>query len=168
MEFGLAIGFIIISLVALKLCRQCAGIVAVIYFLAIIYIAFISREPAPYLRYSFNPFGAVKRGLEFGCGVLQGIFSCDIRVTSWVSLKGIILNILLFVPFGYLLPTLFPQLKWWQVILLALTFSLCIEFLQLLTRLGYADIDDMINNTCGAAIGFLCCSLFLKPCSTTL
>ena len=111
MEFGLAIGFIIISLVALKLCRQCAGIVAVIYFLAIIYIAFISREPAPYLRYSFNPFGAVKRGLEFGCGVLQGIFSCDIRVTSWVSLKGIILNILLFVPFGYLLPTLFPRLN---------------------------------------------------------
>ena len=77
-------------------------------------------------------------------------------------MEGIILNILLFIPFGYLLPSLFPRLRWWQVILLGLVFSLCIELLQLITKLGYADVDDLINNTLGAAIGFLCYKLILE------
>ena len=75
---------------------------------------------------------------------------------------NIILNILLFLPFGYLLQTMFPRLRWWQVILLGLAFSLCIELLQLITKLGYADVDDLINNTLGAAIGWLCYKLILK------
>jgi hypothetical protein len=28
--------------------------------------------------------------------------------------------------------------------------------------MGYADVDDLINNTLGAAIGFLCYKLILK------
>ena len=48
------------------------------------------------------------------------------------------------------------------MILLGLAFSLTIELLQLITRLGYADVDDLINNTLGAAIGFLSYKLFLN------
>lgn len=133
-----------------------------VYLIAIIYLAFISREPAPYLRYSINPFGAARRGLEFGGGLISGLLHGDVKVTNWTSLEGIILNILLFIPFGYLLPSLFPRLRWWQVVLLGLAFSLCIELLQLITKLGYADVDDLINNTLGAAIGWLCYKLILK------
>ena len=45
-------------------------------------------------------------GLEFGGGILKGILTGGIKIANWLSLEGIILNILLFVPFGYLLPTL--------------------------------------------------------------
>ena len=136
--------------------------ITTIYFLAVVYLAFISREPMPYIKYSIDLFKAAQRGLEFEGGVLSGILCGDVRVTSWQSLKGMLLNILLFVPFGYLLPSLFPSKRWWQVILLGLVFSLTIELLQLITRLGYADVDDLINNTLGAAIGFLSYKLFLN------
>lgn len=160
----LAIGFIVLSVLLLRkaLSKRLTVWFSVVYLLAITYLTFISREPAPYLRYSINPFGAARRGLEFGGGLISGLLHGDVRVANWASLKGIILNIMLFIPFGYLLPSLFPRLCWWQVILLGLAFSLCIELLQLITKLGYADVDDLINNTLGAAIGFLCYKLILK------
>ena len=171
MEIGLATGFIIITLLVLKKRRRNAGIISVIYILAIIYLTFISRELMPIHHYSINPFGAARRGLEFGGGLISGLLHGTVKITNWAELRNIILNILLFIPFGYLLPTLFPRLRSWHVILLGLAFSLCIELLQLLTRLGYADVDDLINNTFGAAIGFLCYKLVLKDkapfCQTT-
>ena len=160
----MATGFIAFSVLLLKKASSKRLMVwlSMAYLLAIIYLAFISRESVPYLRYSINPFGAARRGLEFGGGLISGLLHGDVKVTNWTSLEGIILNILLFIPFGYLLPSLFPRLRWWQVILLGLAFSLCIELLQLFTRLGYADVDDLINNTLGAAIGWLCYKLILK------
>ena len=164
MEIILAIGFIIISLIALK-CNNSRILriaTCIVYAAAIVYLAFISREPMPIHHYSINPFGAARRGLEFGGGLIQGIFSSTVKITNWAELLNIILNILLFIPFGYLLPSLFPRLRWWQVVLLGLAFSLCIELLQLITKLGYADVDDLINNTLGDAIGWLCYKLILK------
>ena len=162
MEIGLATGFIIIILLVLKKRRRNAGIISVIYILAIIYLTFISREPMPIHHYSINPFGAARRGLEFGGGLISGLLHGTVKITNWAELRNIILNILLFIPFGYLLPVHLPRLCWWQVILLGLAFSLTIELLQLITKLGYADVDDLINNTLGAAIGFLCYKLILK------
>lgn len=162
MEIGLAIGFIIFSLLALKLHRRCIGIISVFYLIAIIYLAFISREPMLVHHYSISLFDGARRGLGFGGGVLAGLLHGNVKITNWLELRNIILNILLLIPFGYLLPTLFPRLRWWQVILLGLAFSLTIELLQLITKLGYADVDDLINNTLGAAIGWLCYKLTLK------
>ena len=164
MEIGLAIGFVAFSVLLLKKSpsKRVAFCLSAVYVAAIIYLAFISREPMPIHHYSINPFGAARRGLEFGGGLIQGIFSGTVKITNWAELRNIILNILLFIPFGYLLLSLFPHLSWWHVILLGLTFSLCIELLQLITKLGYADVDDLINNTLGAAIGWLCYKLILK------
>ena len=169
MGITLAIGFIVISILLLRYSasRKQLYCLSVIYLLAIMYLAFISREPVPYLRYSINPFGAARRGLEFGGGLISGLLHGDVKVTNWTSLEGIILNILLFIPFGYLLLSLFPKLRWWHVILLGFAFSLCIELLQLLTRLGYADVDDLINNTLGAAIGSLCYRILLQQKGAT-
>ena len=127
MEIGLATGFIIIILLVLKKRRRNAGIISVIYILAIIYLTFISREPMPIHHYSINPFGAARRGLEFGGGLISGLLHETVKITNWAELRNILLNILLFIPFGYLLPSLFPRLRWWQVVLLGLAFSLCIE-----------------------------------------
>ena len=164
MEIGIAIGFIVFSILLLKKSpsKWIAGCLSMIYVAAIIYLAFISREPMPIHHYSINPFGAARRGLEFGGGLISGLLHGTVKITKWAELRNIILNIMLFLPFGYLLPTLFPRLRWWQVILLGLVFCLCIESLQLVTKLGYADVDDLINNTLGAVIGFLCYKLILQ------
>lgn len=76
-------------------------------------------------------------------------------------------NILLFVPFGFLLPLLKRKLtNIKQLLLISTTVSFCIEFIQLIgsllihTLYRYADIDDIIANVVGALIGFMLIKLF--------
>jgi glycopeptide antibiotics resistance protein len=89
-----------------------------------------------------------------------------INLTSQ-DLKTSLLNILLFVPFGFGLPFI-TKFSLRKVILLGLLFSLGIEIMQILT--GYlakvtfriADINDLIFNTIGAAIGVLFFAKFTR------
>ena len=63
-------------------------------------------------------------------------------------------NILLFVPFGFL-GISFEKLKsakfLFPIFILGISF---VEFLQFFTKRGFAEIDDVILNTIGVAIGF--------------
>ena len=66
--------------------------------------------------------------------------------THWAE---IITNIILFIPLGFLL----GRLVGWKGILIAAVMSAAIEIVQLITHLGLFEIDDIIHNTVGAAIG---------------
>ena len=63
-----------------------------------------------------------------------------------------VLNILMFIPFGYLLPH-FVQIKTWKIVLLGLVFSLIIETSQLIFHVGFFQVDDLIDNTIGGVLG---------------
>ena len=64
-------------------------------------------------------------------------------------------NILAFIPLGFFLPFLVRQMQYiWKVILCGFLFSTIIEFVQYLFHLGWCDIDDIINNTMGVALGY--------------
>lgn len=68
----------------------------------------------------------------------------------------IVLNILLFMPLGGLLPHVHPCFqKSLRTVLAGLIFSCSIEAMQYLTKLGLSEIDDVINNTLGTLIGYL-------------
>jgi len=126
-----------------------------IYLAALSFLAFLVRTPQPVIRYNYNLFQGLHTGIEFGGGMIQSLLSGKLHIRSWYYIEGILLNILLFVPVGYLVPSLFSGMrKWWRILLFACCFSLLIEMLQLITRRGMADIDDIINNTIGAAIGY--------------
>ena len=64
-----------------------------------------------------------------------------------------LLNILLFVPFGYLLPQV-KTLRWFQVVGFGFLLSLMIEGSQLVFCFGVFELDDLAKNTMGAGIGF--------------
>ena len=64
------------------------------------------------------------------------------------------MNIVGFVPLGFLLIAAFQKLKWWQVILTGFLISLSIESIQYFFKLGVAEFDDIFNNTLGVAIGY--------------
>jgi len=64
-------------------------------------------------------------------------------------------NIGWFVPFGFLLPILLKRESFLKVIVIGLMFSLAIESLQFIFRIGVAELDDLILNTLGTAIGYL-------------
>ena len=59
-------------------------------------------------------------------------------------------NILVFIPFG----ALFPGKRWRALLLTAVLFSAGIETIQYAFNLGWCEIDDVICNVLGAAIGF--------------
>lgn len=66
-----------------------------------------------------------------------------------------ILNIILFMPLGFLLPTIWPQFRTIKnTACTGFFFSLAIELSQLLNH-RITDIDDLLMNTLGAIIGYL-------------
>lgn len=70
--------------------------------------------------------------------------------------RQILLNVLMFVPFGFLLPLKHPKLGFCGVFVLGLLVSLSIELLQpILNPVRSSDITDVITNTLGAVIGYL-------------
>lgn len=69
----------------------------------------------------------------------------------------IIMNILMFIPWGLLLPLSFERFKRNKtVILTTAIISISIEMLQGVTTIGTFDVDDIFGNVLGAEIGFAC------------
>lgn len=64
-------------------------------------------------------------------------------------------NLAAFLPFALFLPLLFPRLRRFSRFLLCTAcISLAIELLQFAMLTGACDIDDLLLNTAGAALGF--------------
>jgi len=64
-------------------------------------------------------------------------------------------NIAGFIPLGILLPLLFKKLRTaFRTIVMVFLFSLAFETAQLLLILGVFDVDDLLLNTLGGAIGY--------------
>lgn len=67
-----------------------------------------------------------------------------------------ILNIIFFIPFGFLLPALWEKYhSLRKTIFSALTFSLIIEFGQLFIKFRATDINDLAMNVLGGILGWI-------------
>lgn len=65
-----------------------------------------------------------------------------------------LLNVMLFLPLGFLLPVLCPGFeKFWKTALFGLCLSLLIELLQIFTFRA-TDINDLMTNTAGTILGW--------------
>ncbi|MGN0373801.1 MAG: VanZ family protein [Enterocloster sp.] len=71
-------------------------------------------------------------------------------------LLNIVGNVAAFMPFGFFLPIISRRSKkWYNTVMFGFVFSLILESLQLVSRVGSFDVDDMLLNTIGAALGFI-------------
>lgn len=69
-------------------------------------------------------------------------------------IEQLLLNIIITMPLGFILPIIFKDLrKWSKTLMCVMLIILCIETLQYFTGRS-ADIDDLIMNTIGGNIGF--------------
>lgn len=81
--------------------------------------------------------------------------------------KNSILNVVLFIPLGIMLPLLWNKFKTLKCTLLfGFGMSLAIELLQTLTFRA-TDVNDLITNTFGALFGFLCAKVLLQSFPST-
>ena len=122
-----------------------------LYMAFLVYYLFFADwyEHAPGVNYEMQknlvPFLEIRRSIRMlQDGYTRGAF---------LNLVG---NVVGFMPFGFFLPIITRRLRhFYKVVLLALCFSLAVETIQLLSRSGRFDVDDVILNTAGAAIGYL-------------
>ena len=82
-----------------------------------------------------------------------------VHLTDYVRKRAMLLNhvgnVALFIPSGILLPVLYKKLDgFWKTLAAGVGISLIIEILQLPFSSRISDIDDLILNAAGAAIGY--------------
>lgn len=104
------------------------------YTFLVIALTILIRETGAAFRFELVPFWSYR-------DYLNG--------TDKTLLSEIIANIVMFIPIGILTGSIWGQKSAW----LAMGFSTIIELLQLITKRGLFEFDDIIHNTLGALIG---------------
>lgn len=108
----------------------------VVYMVVLWNFAFFSREPGS------------RVGIDWELFETWG--------TSISSQSYVIENIIMFIPFGVLFPAGMPIFrKIWVCIPTGALFSIFLEGMQLVTKRGYCQLDDIATNTLGTIIGWV-------------
>lgn len=80
-------------------------------------------------------------------------------IIAGVNLIG---NIALLVPIGFLLPFIYPNVKWKSSLFIAITAGFSIEIMQVVLGVGIFDIDDILLNALGVMIGYWAFLIFAQ------
>ena len=98
------------------------------------------------------------------------LFSCYKRSFfegDRVLLKSTLQNIVMFVPFGFVLSAILnTKHRFIVTLIISFVLSLFIETCQLLLKSGIFELDDLFNNTLGALIGIAVYLIIGKICRT--
>ena len=119
------------------------------YLLLLGYAVFFSsgfgREEHADYRYNLTLFQEIGRYYNFG-----------MRTGSWrLFWWNVVGNVCVFVPFGAFLPALFTKCqKFFSVLLFTVELSFVVEIIQLITKIGSFDVDDLLLNTIGGILGY--------------
>lgn len=131
--------------------RRIVAILAFLaYLLLLAYLLFFSSTYGRTLemgyRYNLKPFLEIRRGIEHIDTVGYGYVL--------VNIAG---NIAAFMPFGFLLPLITERrMHTGKVLCYSFLLTICAETIQLLSRTGAFDVDDLILNTAGGVLGYWC------------
>lgn len=134
-----------------KIVRFTGIILFIFYMILLVYCLFfsekygrVSETNIPY-RYNLIPFVEIGRFWKYREQL--GDFAFFINVFG---------NIIGFMPFGALLPVISKKMNFSiVVILLGFGMSFSIEVVQLITKVGCFDVDDMLLNTIGTSLGYV-------------
>lgn len=111
----------------------------VMYLLINLYETILFRKPYPTVEYKLELFWSYKRAFQGNSFLF----------------RQIVLNILLYVPFGFLVADIWRRLRFKNVFFAGFLLSAATELTQLIFRIGLFELDDIFNNTLGCVIGYL-------------
>ncbi|OGO76767.1 MAG: hypothetical protein A2Y23_05875 [Clostridiales bacterium GWB2_37_7] len=95
------------------------------------------------ISYNLTPFKTILNYLQN---------SANVGFDVWLyNLAG---NVAAFIPLGFLLPLAFSGFRTIKTFIVAFILILCAEALQLVSRRGVFDVDDIILNMLGSMIGY--------------
>ena len=144
MVAGMAALFLLLQRTRRKPCYgRLLWAASAIYLLFLLYATLLSRTVGDEYSYRLEPLVTLRQAFAVEDGV---------KLKNPQALEGIIVNLLLTLPIGYLLPQLLP-LTAVRAVLLGAGLSLSVELIQLVTRLGMFELDDIIFNTLSVVLG---------------
>jgi glycopeptide antibiotics resistance protein len=100
--------------------------------------------------------------------IIKSAINGENRLINWVPFmasggtREIVLNTLVFVPFGVLISMRETRYQGLKVLRYSFLFSLAIEISQYLLAIGATDMTDLLTNTLGGYSGFLLYGLLAK------
>ena len=120
---------------------QAGAVVAMVIFLGIVFGSTVFTRTSTVRQYELMPLWS---------------WRAIIRYHDWGLLKEDLLNCILLLPAGALLPVITNRkVKWYQALLFGVLISAVIETSQLVFMRGLFEWDDMIHNGLGCMIGCL-------------
>lgn len=120
--------------------------------LVILLCTTILRAYNAYQGHNFDPFWSYK----------------EILAGNTELIADNLLNLVVFMPLGFLLGLAFERISVIRVLIIGLVLSITVECIQLLFNRGFAEFDDVLHNVIGCIIGFglfsaaICCVHQLK------
>ena len=138
-------------------------LVFTVYLALLIYFLFFSDvfgRTVTYddYRYNLKPFAEITR-----------YFTKVKEKDYFLFIINIIGNVALFIPFGFLFPFVSEKrnfkrsINFFVTLLVTVLFIVLIEGIQLVTKVGVFDVDDIIMNTIGSVTGYILYRLIRKP-----
>lgn len=107
----------------------------------------ISSDESIYTRINLKPFFTIKNYIYT---YLHG------NISSNIVAINIIGNVFAFAPFGVFFPILFKKMRNFFMFFFTMLFIICsVEILQMFSRAGSCDVDDLILNMFGALVLFM-------------
>ena len=120
---------------------QAGAVVAMVIFLGIVFGSTVFTRTSTVRQYELMPLWS---------------WRAIIRYHDWGLLKEDLLNCILLLPAGALLPVITNRkVKWYQALVFGVLISAVIETSQLVFMRGLFEWDDMIHNGLGCMVGCL-------------
>ena len=95
-------------------------------------------------HYNITPFQEIERFWRY---------RDQLGLMAYINLFG---NVLIFAPFGFIEPLASKKRSFWATLIDGCLLSLSVEIFQFITKVGRFDVDDLLLNTSGVAIGYIC------------
>ena len=95
-------------------------------------------------HYNLTPFQEIERFWKY---------REQLGIWSYINLFG---NVMIFMPFGFFEALASKKRSFWATLVDGCMLSLLVEIFQFIIRVGRFDVDDLMLNTTGVAIGYIC------------
>lgn len=130
--------------------RICSRIIFGVYLVLLIYLLFFAESMGRTFvertyHYNLVPFKEIRRFWVY-----------RESLGTMAVMLNLLGNIAAFVPYGLILPIMNRKNRsFWLMTLWTFEFSLLVEVLQLVSKVGSFDVDDLLLNTLGGILGYL-------------
>ena len=132
-----------------KIFRAMGKVLFLLYVIFLVYFLFLAEwygrtEISEEYRYNLELFKEIRRFITY-----------REQLGTFAVLANLAGNIVIFVPYGFFISMAAVRRGFFKTLFYSFGLSLCVEVVQLFTRVGSFDVDDILLNTVGGVLGYI-------------